>query len=124
MNCYDLNINICNEKSPQYTYDFQFKSIDGEIIKLKSGKPKPNTNLRGYERIPLSESIDDYYETEVKPHVPESWMDRSKDKIGYELNFTKYFYKYEPLRPSSEILQDLIRLDKESEELINQVNND
>jgi len=97
---------------------------DGEIIKLKSGKPKPNTNLRDYERIPLSESIDDYYETEVKPHLPESWMDRSKDKIGYELNFTKYFYNYEPLRPSSEILQDLIRLNKESEELMNQVNND
>ena len=97
---------------------------DGEIIKLKSGKPKPSTKLRDHERIPLSESIDDYYETKVKPYLPESWMDRSKDQIGYEINFTKYFYNYEPLRPSSEILQDLIRLDKESEELLNQVNND
>ena len=94
---------------------------NGEIIKLKSGKPKPNTKLRDHERIPHSESIDNYYETEVKPHLPESWMDRTKDKIGYEINFTKYFYNYEPLKPSSEILQDLIRLDKESENLLKKI---
>ena len=48
-------------------------------------------------------------------------MDRTKDKIGYEINFTKYFYNYEPLKPSSEILQDLIRLDKESENLLKKI---
>ena len=49
----------------------------------------------------------------------DKFFNNSLHKIGYELNFTKYFYNYEPLRPSSEILQDLIRLNKESEELIN-----
>ena len=52
---------------------------------------------------------------EVKPHLPNSWMDRNKDKVGYEINFTKYFYKYKPLRSLGEITQDLLKLDEEIE---------
>ncbi len=48
------------------------------------------------------------YEREVKPHLPDSWMDRNKDKVGYEINFTKYFYKYKPLRSLEDITQDLL----------------
>ena len=80
---------------------------DGEPKKDKKGNPKPDTTKRDNERVPLSESIDDYFKREVKPHVPDSWMDRSKDKIGYEINFTKYFYRYTPLRELSEIIEDL-----------------
>jgi type I restriction enzyme M protein len=90
-----------------------------KVIKLKSGKPKPDTKLRDYEKIPLSESIDDYFENEVKQHLPDSWMDRSKDKVGYEINLTKYFFEYKPLRSSEDISHDLSELIEESEKLLN-----
>lgn len=92
-----------------------------KVIKLKSGKPKPDTKLRDHERIPLSKSIDDYYETEVKQHLPDSWMDRSKDKVGYEINMTKYFFEYKPPRSSKDISHDLLELKEESENLLNQI---
>ena len=79
----------------------------------KTGNPKPDTSKRDSERVPLSESIDDYYDREVKPHLPDSWMDRSKDKVGYEINFTKYFYKFTPLRTLEDISQDLNLLEDE-----------
>jgi type I restriction enzyme M protein len=86
---------------------------DGKLKKDKSGHPKPDTSKRDHERIPLSDSIDDYYEREVKPHLPESWMDRSKDKVGYEINFTKYFYRFTPLLTLEEIERDIQDLDRE-----------
>ena len=91
---------------------------DGEIEKSKSGKPKPDTKLRDHERIPLNDSIDEYFEKEVKPHLPDSWMDRSKEKVGYEINFIKYFYRFKPLRSLEDITQDLLELDEEMEDLM------
>ena len=67
------------------------------------------------------EDIDEYFEREVKPHLPESWMDRDKDKVGYEINFTKYFYQYKPLRSLKEITEDLLQIERESEGLFNQI---
>lgn len=86
---------------------------DGEIITDKKGNPKPNTKKRDYERVPLEQDIDDYYEREVKPHLSDSWIDRKKDKVGYEINFTKYFYKYKPLRSLEDITHDLLKLDEQ-----------
>jgi len=86
---------------------------DGDIKTDKQGNPKPDTSKRGSERVLLSENIDEYYKREVKPHIADSWMDRSKDKIGYEINFTKYFYKFTPLRSLEDISQDLKSLDDE-----------
>jgi type I restriction enzyme M protein len=86
---------------------------DGDIITDKQGNPKPNSKKRDYERVPLEQDIEDYYQREVKPHLPDSWMDRNKDKVGYEINFTKYFYKYKPLRSLEDITQDLLKLDEE-----------
>jgi type I restriction enzyme M protein len=86
---------------------------DGKIKKDKKGNIKPDPSLRDYERIPLSENIDEYYDREVKPHLQDAWMDRSKDKIGYEMNFTKYFYKFIPLRNLEDISQDIKSLDDE-----------
>lgn len=90
---------------------------NGEIKKDRQGNPKPNTTKRDNERVSLSEDIENYYEREVKPHLPESWMDRSKDKIGYEINFTKYFYKFTPLRSLEEISKDLKSLDDEIQQI-------
>lgn len=90
----------------------------GKMVKDKQGNPKPNSSLRDYERIPLTENIDEYYEREVKPHLPNSWMDRDKDKIGYEINFTKYFYQYKPLRSVEDITKQLWELEMKSEGLM------
>jgi type I restriction enzyme M protein len=90
---------------------------NGELKKDRQGNPKTDTSKRDSERVSLSESIEDYYEREVKPHLPDSWMDRSKDKIGYEINFTKYFYKFTPLRSLEDISTDLEKLDDEIKKL-------
>ena len=94
---------------------------DGKVQLDKDGKPKPDGSLRDFERIPLGTDIEEYFENEVKPHLPTSWMDRNKDSIGYEINFTKYFYNYVPLRTPNEISNDLLELEKESEALLNKI---
>ena len=97
---------------------------NGELKKDRQGNPKPDTSKRDNERVSLSENIEDYYEREVKPHLPDSWMDRSKDKIGYEINFTKYFYKFAQLRGLEDIFRDLENLDDEIKKLSIEVTHD
>ena len=99
----------------------QPKVENEEIIRDKKGNPKPDTKLRDSERVPLSEDIEEYFNREVEPLLPNSWIDFDKSKVGYEINFTKYFYQYKPLRNSFEISNDLLKLDKESESLQNQI---
>ena len=96
---------------------------DGKPITDKQSKPKPDGSMRDFERIPLSENVDSYYKREVKPHLPNSWMDRDKDKIGYEINFTKYFYQYKPLRSLEEITKELWTLEDKSEGLMKKLLN-
>jgi type I restriction enzyme M protein len=94
---------------------------NGVIVKDKKGVIKTDSSLRDNERIPLGVDVDDYFEREVKPHLPESWMDRSKDSVGYEINFTKYFYKYKPLRSLEDLTKELLDLEKESDGLMNKL---
>lgn len=99
----------------------QPKIEDGEVVTNRQGQPRPDTSKRDHERIPLTDDIKDYFEREVKPHLSDSWMDESKNKVGYEINFTKYFYKYKPLRSMSEITQDILKLEEGSENLLKEV---
>lgn len=85
---------------------------NGSII-LKKGKKAADTKLRDTEDIPLNQSIDDYFEREVLPFNPDAWMDRKKDKIGYEIPFTRLFYKYTAPEPS-EVIAERIKLLEES----------
>jgi type I restriction enzyme M protein len=94
---------------------------NGEVVKDKKGNIKTDGSLRDNERIPLDVDIDEYFEREVKPHLPESFVDRSKDIVGYEINFTKYFYQYKPLRSLSELTKELLDLEKESDGLLNKL---
>ena len=91
------------------------------VVRDKRGNPKPNPTLRDYERVPLTEEIDAYYQREVKPHLPDSWLDRKKDKVGYEINFNRYFYQYTPLRSLKEIADEMLTLEQKSEGLLNEV---
>ena len=63
--------------------------------------------------MPLGEDIDEYMVREVLPYVPDAWVDESKTKVGYEINFNRYFYKYVPPRPLEEIEADIRMLEKE-----------
>ena len=90
---------------------------EGVVKTDRNGNPKPDVFKRNQERVPLSDSVEEYYEREVQPHLPDSWLDRSKDRIGYEINFTKYFYKFIPLRSLEEIIADLQQIDMEIEGL-------
>ena len=93
-----------------------------EVLKTSEvSKRKPDSSLRDYEKIPLKDNIDAYFEREVKPHVPDAWMDRSKDKVGYEISFTKYFYEYQPLRSLAEIKADILKLEAETEGLLGEI---
>jgi len=87
----------------------------------KDGKPEADAELRDAENIPLSDNIEDYFKREVLPHVSDAWMDRSKDKIGYEINFTKEFYKYIPLRSLENIRKDILALEKDTEGLLKEI---
>ncbi|HOD52397.1 MAG TPA: class I SAM-dependent DNA methyltransferase [Candidatus Hydrogenedentes bacterium] len=77
------------------------------------GDPEPDPELRDYENVPLKEDIEEYMRREVLPHVPDAWVDESKTKIGYEINFNRYFYKYTPPRPLEEIERDLKQIEGE-----------
>ena len=82
---------------------------------------EPDAALRDFENVPLKDDIDAYFEREVRPHVPDAWMDRSKDKVGYEINFNRHFYKYTPPRPLEEIDADLKKAEEEIMRLLREV---
>lgn len=75
---------------------------------IKRGVVQVDTSRRDTETIPLKQDVDEYIKAEVLPYVPDAFPDRSKDKIGFEIPFTRYFYKYVPPRKSSDILQEII----------------
>ncbi len=88
------------------------RNEDGELI-LKNGKKQPDSALRDTENVPLKDSIDDFFKREVLPFVPDAWVDKKKSKIGYEIPFTRYFYKYEAPQPSDEIMAEIMDLETE-----------
>lgn len=81
---------------------------NNEIIKDKNGNIKPDSNKRDFENVPLEEDIDEYFEREVLPYNENAWIDKKKTQVGYEIPFTRYFYKYvEP--EDSDIIEKRIR---------------
>jgi len=85
------------------------------------GNLEPDPELRDYENVPLKEDVDEYMKREVLPHVPDAWIDHAKTKIGYEINFNRYFYKYTPPRPLEEIEDDLRMIEKEIADMLAEV---
>jgi type I restriction enzyme M protein len=71
------------------------------------GKPVPDSSLRDTENVPLTESVEAYFEREVKPHAPDAWIDYEKTKVGYEIPFNRHFYVFTPPRPLAEIDAEL-----------------
>lgn len=81
------------------------------------------SELRDYENVPLKENIYWYFLKEVKPHVPEAWINMEPVKIGYEISFNKYFYRHKPLRDIEVVTEEILKLEEESEGLIHQILN-
>jgi type I restriction enzyme M protein len=95
------------------------------VCRDKDGNPEPDPELRDTESVPLAERVEVFFEREVKPHIPDAWIDTSRRDpkdgqvglVGYEINFNRYFYRYTPPRPLEEIEgeirgieQDILRM--------------
>ena len=85
---------------------------------LKDGtiEYEPDSELRDTEQVPFTEEggIEAFFNRECLPYVPDAWIDESKTKIGYELSFTRYFYKPQPLRSLDAIKADIVSAESES----------
>lgn len=88
------------------------KDETADICVDSKGYSEGDTDLRDTENIPLKEDIDEYFEREIRPHVPDAWIDESKRMIGYEISFTRQFYKPTKLRNSKEIMLEIKELEK------------
>lgn len=97
------------------------KDEQGNIVLDSKGKPKSDAKLRDIENIPLKESIDDFFETEVLPFVPNAWYNAKDTKVGYEVNFAKYFYQYQAPRKLTEITKDILAIEQETENLLKEI---
>ncbi len=102
---------------------------DAFVCRDKNGNPEPDTDLRDHELVPLNEDWNDYVKREVIPFVPDAWVDASyrddRDggvgRVGYEINFNRYFYRYVPPRPLAEIDAELKALEAEIAGLLKEV---
>ena len=97
---------------PKIVVERPLREVNGELI-LKKGRKQADSALRDTENVPLTEDIEEYFAREVLPFAPDAWIDKKKSKVGYEIPFTRYFYKYEAPRPSSEIMAEILELEKE-----------
>lgn len=94
------------------TVEHPLRDENGELV-LKKGKKQPDSSLRDTESVPLKEDIDEYFRREVLPFAPDAWIEEKKSVVGYEIPFTRYFYKYEAPKPSAEIMTEILELEKE-----------
>jgi len=109
---YEANGKVCESKIFD-NEDFGFRRIqvesplideNGDIVtKGKKNQPVADASKRDFENVPLKEDIEEYFDREVKPYNQQDWIDTNKTKIGYEIPFTRYFYKYEAPEKSEDI---------------------
>ena len=114
-------------ESPQ-TRQGRADPLRGLFAATVDGKPavveyEPDSELRDTEQVPLLEEggIEAFIRREVLPYTPDAWIDESKTEIGYEISFTRYFYKPQPLRTLEEIRADILALEKETEGLLGEI---
>ena len=79
----------------------------------RNAGPESDPALRSFVNVPLTEDVDLYYTREIHPHIPDAWMDRTKDKVGYEISFNRHFYKHEKPRPMAVINLELKQAEDE-----------
>ena len=97
------------------------RNEEAAICRDREGRPEPDPELRDTENVPLRETVESFFAREVKPHVPDAWIDTMRRDpqdgevglVGYEINFNRYFYEYRPPRPLEEIEADIQQVEKE-----------
>ncbi len=97
------------------------RNTEAEVCRDRKGRREPDPQLRDTENVPLPEDVESFFEREVKPHVPDAWIDSKRRDpqdgkvglVGYEINFNRYFYEYRPPRPLEEIEADIRQVEKE-----------
>jgi type I restriction enzyme M protein len=99
---------------------FTVKDPTAAPVKKGAGL-EADADLRDFENVPLTEDIDAYFKREILPHVPDAWLDRNKDKVGYEINFNRHFYRFTPPRKLAEIDVDLKKAEDEILRLLREV---
>ncbi len=115
------------------TIERPLRDDNGEIVRDRNGNPKPDAKLRDTENVPFTYGGSDrgargretvikgYFDAEVAKHVPDAWVDAAKTKVGYQIPFSRHFYRYVPPRPLEEIDRDLNQLVGEIMELLREV---
>ena len=94
------------------------RDAEGNVVKDKKGKPIFDKALNDTEIIPWLTDKDEYLQKNVAPYSPDFVVDEKKTKIGYEIPFTREFYKYTPLKPSADIFEELKALEQQESELM------
>lgn len=117
----DSNVTLTAPQFKALLAGLSTRDANAPAIMDVKGKTMADAEARDTESVPLGEDIHDYFAREVLPHVPDAWIDESKTKIGYEIPFTRHFYKYVPPRPLEEIDDDLSRLIRDIKDLLNEV---
>lgn len=105
----------------QITVNRPLKDEKGKMVTDSKGKPKPDSKLKDTENIPLKENIQEFFEREVLPFAPDAWWNKKDTKIGYEINFAKYFYKHQPPRALTEIAKDIFAIEQETDGLLKEI---
>ena len=80
---------------------------------LKKGKPVADSSLRDTENVPMTQDIEEYFQREVLPYVPDAWIDTKKTKVGYEIPLTRYFYEYQMPEPVEDIMARITGLESD-----------
>ncbi len=105
------------------------RNDEAQICRDREDRPEPDPELRDTENVPLREDVESFFEREVKPHVPDAWIDANRRDpqdgevglVGYEINFNRYFYEYRPPRPLEEIEADIQQVEKEIMAMLREV---
>ncbi|MDD6511610.1 type I restriction-modification system subunit M [Sharpea azabuensis] len=103
------------------TVETPLKDEDGDIITDKKGKPKADSKKRDYENVPLNEDIHEYFNREVKPYNPDAWIDEKKSVVGYEIPFTRVFYKFVEPESTEDIAKEIKAAEKDIMESLNKL---
>lgn len=107
----------------QLTVEQPLYDAKGKVQVDKNKVPKADSKKRDKENVPLTADIEKYFEKEVLPHVPDAWIDFDKTRIGYEINFTKYFYEYKGLRAATDVKTEIVTLENEIATLLTELLN-
>jgi type I restriction enzyme M protein len=112
------DVGLRKSSAPKITDELAETNPQGEIVLDTDGKSVPDSDLRDTEIVPSGQEIKEYFEREVKPHVTDAWISPEMPRTGYEIPFTRHFYKYQPPRDLKEIDDDIRKLAREITKLL------